>query len=70
MAEAVPDALVDEIGIACTPDEARDRLAQWKDLTDEPLLYAPSVGVTPERLRANLDAILDLFGSRSDAPSP
>ena len=65
MADAVPDALVDEIGIACTPDEARDRLAQWKDLTDEPLLYAPSVGVRPERLRVNLDAILDLFGSRA-----
>jgi probable F420-dependent oxidoreductase len=64
MADAVPDALVDEIAIACTPDEAVDRLAQWKDLTDEPLLYSPSVGVTPERLRANLDAMLDLFGSR------
>jgi probable F420-dependent oxidoreductase len=63
MAEAVPDALVDEIAVACTPDEARDRLAQWKDLTDQPLLYAPSVGVRPERLRANLDAMLDLFGS-------
>jgi alkanesulfonate monooxygenase SsuD/methylene tetrahydromethanopterin reductase-like flavin-dependent oxidoreductase (luciferase family) len=65
MAEAVPDALVDEIAIACTPDEARDRLAQWKDLTDEPLFYAPTVGVRPERVRANLDAILDLFGSAS-----
>jgi probable F420-dependent oxidoreductase len=65
MAAAVPDALVDEIAIACTPDEAHDRLAQWKDLTDEPLFYAPAVGVKPERLRANLDAILDLFGSSS-----
>jgi probable F420-dependent oxidoreductase len=63
MAAAVPDALVDEIAIACTPDEARDRLAQWEGLTDEPLFYAPAVGVEPERLRANLDAILDLFGS-------
>lgn len=63
MAEAVPDALVDEIAIACTPDEARDRLALWKDLTEQPLLYAPSVAVPRERLRANLDATLDLFGS-------
>ena len=63
MSEAIPDALVDEIAIACTPDEARDRLAQWKDLTDEPLLYAPTVGVPPERLRANLDAILAVFGT-------
>jgi probable F420-dependent oxidoreductase len=65
MAEAVPDVLVDEIAIACTPDEARDRLAEWKDLTDEPLFYAPTVGVRPERVRANLDAILDLFGRAS-----
>ncbi len=65
MAAAVPDSLVEEIAIACTPDEARDRLAQWEDLTDEPLFYAPAVGVEPERLRANLDAILDLFGTSS-----
>lgn len=65
MAAAVPDSLVEEIAIACTPDEARDRLAQWEDLTDEPLFYAPAVGVEPERLRANLDTILDLFGGSS-----
>jgi probable F420-dependent oxidoreductase len=64
MSEAIPDALVDEIAIACTPDEARDRLAQWKDLTDQPLLYAPSVGVPPERVRSNVEAMLQAFGSR------
>jgi probable F420-dependent oxidoreductase len=64
MADAVPDALVDEIAIACTPDEAVDRLTQWKELTDEPLLYPPAVGVPPERLRSNQDAIFDLFGRR------
>jgi probable F420-dependent oxidoreductase len=62
MAEAIPDELVDEIAIACTPDEARDRLAQWNDLTEDPLFYPPSVGVRPERQRENLDAILDTFG--------
>jgi hypothetical protein len=59
----VPDALVDEIAIACTPDEARDRLAQWQGLTESPLLYAPSVGVPRERLQANLTHILERFGS-------
>jgi hypothetical protein len=62
MSRAIPDSLVDEIAIACTPDEARDRLAQWKGLTDEVLFYAPTVGVPPERVRENLDAILQLFG--------
>ena len=63
MSDAIPDLLVDEIAIACTPDEARDRLAQWKELSDQPLLYAPTVGVAPERVRANLDSILAVFGS-------
>lgn len=63
MAEAVPDALVDEIAIACPPDEARQRLEQWADLTEDPLFYPPTVGVQPERVRANLDAILELFGA-------
>jgi hypothetical protein len=62
MAEAVPDALVEQIAIACTPDEARERLSAWQDLTQDPLLYAPTVGVPPARLRANLDAMLEIFG--------
>ena len=62
MAAAVPDALVEEIAIACPPDEARDRLALWKDLTDQPLLYAPTVGVPRGRLQDNLDATLEIFG--------
>ncbi len=65
MAEAIPDSLVDEIGIACTPDEAKDRLAQWKDLTDQPLFYAPSIGVKPDAMQRNLDLILETFGSRA-----
>jgi probable F420-dependent oxidoreductase len=60
MGEAIPDELVDEIAVAGTPDEARERLRAWADLTDAPLLYAPTVGVPPERARANLDAILNL----------
>jgi probable F420-dependent oxidoreductase len=63
MADAIPDALVDDLAIACTPDEARDRLAQWDGLTGEPLLYAPSVGVAPEAQRENLDAMLSTFGT-------
>jgi alkanesulfonate monooxygenase SsuD/methylene tetrahydromethanopterin reductase-like flavin-dependent oxidoreductase (luciferase family) len=63
LAEAVPDDLVDEIAVACTADEARDRLAQWDDLTQDPLFYPPSVGVRPERVLENAHAILDVFGS-------
>ncbi len=62
MAEAIPETQVDEIPHACTPDEARDRLTQWKGLTEIPLFYAPTVGVAPERVKGNFEAILDCFG--------
>ncbi len=65
MAEAVPDDLVDEIAIACTPDEAKDRLAQWNELCDEALFYSPSVGLKPGAIQDNLAAILDTFGGAS-----
>ena len=60
MGEAIPDELVDEIAVAGTPDEARERLAAWRELSDEPLLYAPSVGVPAARLEANLAELLKL----------
>jgi probable F420-dependent oxidoreductase len=62
LAEAIPDELVEEIAIACTPDEAKDRLSQWNGLTDEALLYPPAVGVPPERLNANITHMLEIFG--------
>ncbi|HXX49618.1 MAG TPA: LLM class flavin-dependent oxidoreductase [Myxococcota bacterium] len=64
MTKAVPDALVDEIAIAGRPDEARDRLRQWQGLTEQPLLYAATVGAAPGRVRENLAAIADTFGTR------
>jgi alkanesulfonate monooxygenase SsuD/methylene tetrahydromethanopterin reductase-like flavin-dependent oxidoreductase (luciferase family) len=49
-----PRCPADEIAIACTPDEARIGSPSGRSL-NEPLLYAPTVGVPPERVRANLD---------------
>jgi probable F420-dependent oxidoreductase len=63
MTKAVPDALLDEIAIAGRPDEARDKLRQWHGLTEQPLLYPTGVGVAPGRMRENLAAIADTFGS-------
>jgi probable F420-dependent oxidoreductase len=63
MSEAIPDELVDAIAIAGRPEEVRDRLRQWRGLTDHPLLYPPSAGVKPERVRENLAAIADTFGA-------
>jgi len=63
MTAAVPDALVDQIAIACRPDEAQERLRQWDGLTEQVLLYPPSAGVTPARVRENLAAIAETFGA-------
>jgi len=63
MTAAVPDALVDEIAIACRPDEARDRLRQWHGLSEQVLFYPPSVGIAPARVRENLAAIAETFGT-------
>ena len=63
MTEAVPDELVDAIAIAGRPEEVRDRLREWEGLTEHPLLYPPTAGARPERVRENLAAITDTFGS-------
>ena len=63
LAELVPDELVDAIALTGRPDEVRDRIRQWDGLCECALLYAPTVGVKPERLRENLAAIVETFAS-------
>ncbi len=63
MAAAVPDELVDWIAVSGTPDEVRDQLKQWDGLTEQVLLYPPSIGVSPERVDENLQAIVETFGN-------
>lgn len=60
MAEVVPDALVDEIAIACSPDEFSERLAQWCDITPEPMLFPASIAVPAERRAENLQHLLGM----------
>jgi len=65
MADAIPDELVEEIAIACTPDEVADRMLAWQELTPMCLFYAASIGVAPERTAACLDHLFEqLEGSR------
>jgi alkanesulfonate monooxygenase SsuD/methylene tetrahydromethanopterin reductase-like flavin-dependent oxidoreductase (luciferase family) len=63
MADAVPDELLDAIAVTGRPDEVRDRLRQWEGLTDHVLLYPPTVGASPERIRENMTATVEAFGS-------
>lgn len=61
MSAAVSDELLDEIAITGTPDEVRQQLEAWRELTDHVLLYSPNVGVKADRIVENLDAIVDTF---------
>ena len=63
MAAAVPDEMVDAIAIAGTPDEVREQVQQWSRYSDHVILYSPSIGMKPNRVQENLDAIIDTFKS-------
>ena len=65
MQAAVSEELVDAIAVTGTPDEVRDQIGQWKGLAEHLLLYAPSIGVKPERVHENLAAIAETFGPAS-----
>ena len=63
MEAAVPDELVDAIAVAGTPEDVRDQIAQWDGLADHLLLYAPAVGVKPERVKENVRLMAETFGT-------
>ncbi|MGI9287057.1 MAG: LLM class flavin-dependent oxidoreductase, partial [Pseudomonadales bacterium] len=67
MAKCIPDTLVDETAIACTADEFQDRLALWRDITPEPMLFPARIGVPRQRIASNIDAILDSLADASGA---
>jgi probable F420-dependent oxidoreductase len=61
MAGYVSDEMVEEIAIVGAPDECRAKLKRWEGLLDTPLLYAPSVGVSAERVAENNRLIVETF---------
>ena len=63
MTEAVSDEMVDEIAITGTPAEARERMQQWQGLTETPLLYSPSIGMSGERSLENILSIAQCFAT-------
>lgn len=63
MIDAISDRMCDAIAVVGTADEVADRMGEVADRYDEALLYAPSFGLTEERLLENLDALVDTFRS-------
>jgi alkanesulfonate monooxygenase SsuD/methylene tetrahydromethanopterin reductase-like flavin-dependent oxidoreductase (luciferase family) len=63
MTAEVSDEMIDAIAITGRPDEVRDQLRQWDGLSEQVLLYPPTVGVAHERVSENLDAMVDTFAA-------
>jgi probable F420-dependent oxidoreductase len=65
MVGAVTDEMIDEIAITGPPEEVRARLEQWRGLTEQPLIYSPSIGMTEERTSENYRLIAETFSDWS-----
>lgn len=63
MGEAVSDEMVDAIAVCGTAADVKDQIKQWDGLTEQVLLYPPSIGVKSARLRDNLSAIVETFAA-------
>jgi alkanesulfonate monooxygenase SsuD/methylene tetrahydromethanopterin reductase-like flavin-dependent oxidoreductase (luciferase family) len=66
MLDAVPDAMVEQMAVAGTPDEVRGQLEErFGGVYEQTLLYPASFGSAPGRFAENVDAILETL-----APAP
>ena len=61
MTAAVSDEMLEQIAIAGTPDDCRRQLARYEGLLDHALLYPPSIGVPPDRVKENYRLIMETF---------
>jgi probable F420-dependent oxidoreductase len=62
MAAAVSDEMLDQIAVAGTPDDCRVQMSRYDGLLDHTLIYPPSFGVRPERVRENYRLMREVFG--------
>jgi probable F420-dependent oxidoreductase len=67
MVAAVSDRMVDALGVAGTAQDVRDGLRRYDGLLDHAILYAPSFGLTPARVREN---VLGLIAAVAPSRSP
>jgi len=66
MAAAVTDEVLDRYAVAGTPDEVRDRVAEFTDHLDHLILGGAWYRVPQQRMAENLWAILETFGRATD----
>jgi hypothetical protein len=59
MVGVVTEAMVDALAVAGTPSEVADGPRRYDGLVDEVILSPPSFRVPPERVAANLAALIE-----------
>ncbi len=62
MVDAVSGEMVDVLAIAGTPADCRRQLDRYEGLIDQAILYSPSFGIARERVIANLESVISVFG--------
>ena len=61
MVAAVSDEMLGQMAATGTPDEVRDQVALLEKRYDHAALYSPSFTLSPERVRENTAAIIEVF---------
>jgi alkanesulfonate monooxygenase SsuD/methylene tetrahydromethanopterin reductase-like flavin-dependent oxidoreductase (luciferase family) len=61
-AEAVTDAMVEEMAVVGTADEVRAKLGRYEGLIDWPILMPP-IGLDPTVSRGQIERIIETFGN-------
>jgi probable F420-dependent oxidoreductase len=61
MIASVSDAMIDQMSVAGTPDEVRDKLPEFERRYDHAAVYSPSFTLSVERVAENTHAIIETF---------
>jgi probable F420-dependent oxidoreductase len=63
MVDAVSERMIDALAVAGTPQDVRDGLRRYEGLLDHAILYAPSFRLTPERVLASAQGLVEACAS-------
>jgi alkanesulfonate monooxygenase SsuD/methylene tetrahydromethanopterin reductase-like flavin-dependent oxidoreductase (luciferase family) len=55
------DEIVDTLAIYGTPSQVRDKVDAYREYVKLPILYAPSTGLPPDRVRRNIERTIETF---------
>ena len=59
MFDGVSEDMIDSMGVAGTAEQVRDGLRRYQGVLDHIMLYAPSIGIAPQRVQQNLNSLIE-----------